>query len=580
MSDIDNAKKAKPKKHKDVLICIVAALIAFGCYAIYCEVNGRGIYGSDSDVQANSHFDKLQDSGTDVILSKIKEIYSADYSAKIHKRIQTLKKKNTYTQRDPLLIHDPYGTNNLSIYVYFKSDDAVKTSYTISVSDESVEDYSVDVEASYKKTHEFQLIGLTPNKTNVIEFTYTKADGSTTTKTVEYKMGDLLGEAEAQLTETETSKKLGTSATKLSDGLYAILGNDSDDIDCMYYYDKYGNIRGEVPLRGYRSHRILIKDGLMYYSISQYKIAVVDSLGQVKNVISTGKYILHHDYAFDDDGNLLVLASEEKKSYSESSNEDLIIRIDVKTGKILNKVDISTLLSSYKKTCTKTEASDGSEKGMDWLHLNSIQWTGDDSIIVSSRETSTIMKVSNISSDPTIDYMIGEESFWENTDYSSLLLTKVGTFSNTGGQHSVTYEKDSSLPDGQYYLYLYNNNFGGSASQPEYKWSRISGINTTSNYQMKSAALSSAKSYYYKYLVDEKAGTYKLVKSFAVPYSSYISSVQDYDSSIIVDSGGQGILGEYDSSGNLLKQYTIKMSKYMVYRVYKYDFGGFYQNIK
>lgn len=575
-----NKKNALSKKKKNIIIVVAAALVSIGIFAIYSARNSDRSYSSDSEVIANSNFDQLQGSGSKAVLSQIKEVYTTDYSDKISKRIKDLKAKKSYTQDSPLLMHDPYGTDNLSIYVYFKSEEAVKTSYTISVSDDSVEDYSVDAESKYSRTHEFTLIGLVPDAVNTITFTYTKSDGSTSTKTVKYRMGSMLGEADAQLTETEKSEKLNTSADEISDGLYVVLGNDSDKIDCMYYYDKYGNIRGEVPLRGYRSHRVLIDDGLMYYSISQYKIAVVDKLGQVQNVISTGEYILHHDYVFDGDGNLLVLASKEAETYSESENEDIILRIDSKTGKILNRVNMSTLLESYKETCTKTEAQDGSEKGMDWLHLNSIQWTGDDSVIVSSRETSTIIKVSNISTDPEIDYMIGEESFWADTDYSSLLLTKVGNFSNTGGQHSVTYEEDDSLPEGQYYLYMYNNNFGTSPSQPDYDWSQIGGLNTTSNYKMKSAALASAKSYYYKYLVDENAGTYTLVKSFSVPYSSYISSVQDYNGSVIVDSGGQGILGEYDSDGDLLKQYSIKMSNYMIYRVYKYDFDGFYQNIK
>ena len=50
------------------------------------------------------------------------------------------------------------------------------------------------------------------------------------------------------------------------------------------------------------------------------------------------------------------------------------------------------------------------------------------------------------------------------------------------------------------------------------------------------------------------------------------------EGNIIIDSGMQGLLGEYDSSGNLLNQYQIKLSKYFVYRVYKYDFKGFYFN--
>ena len=170
--------------------------------------------------------------------------------------------------------------------------------------------------------------------------------------------------------------------------------------------------------------------------------------------------------------------------------------------------------------------------------------------------------------------MIGEESFWKDTGYENLLLTKDesdGSFSCTGGQHSVTYVEDEELPEGQYYLYMFNNNFGYSESRTDYDWQQIKGIETD-------ASSEKGKSYFYKYKVDENTGTYQLVQSFAVPFSSYVSSAQEYEGNIIIDSGMQGLLGEYDSSGNLLNQYQIKLSKYFVYRVYKYDFKGFYFN--
>ena len=34
-------------------------------------------------------------------------------------------------------------------------------------------------------------------------------------------------------------------------------------------------------------------------------------------------------------------------------------------------------------------------------------------------------------------------------------------------------------------------------------------------------------SYYYKYLVDENAGTFSMMDSFEVPYSGYVSRAQD-----------------------------------------------------
>lgn len=36
------------------------------------------------------------------------------------------------------------------------------------------------------------------------------------------------------------------------------------------------------------------------------------------------------------------------------------------------------------------------------------------------------------------------------------------------GQHCVTYVEDNSLHQGQYYLYLYNNNLAVSTTQSDY----------------------------------------------------------------------------------------------------------------
>lgn len=79
------------------------------------------------------------------------------------------------------------------------------------------------------------------------------------------------------------------------------------------------------------------------------------------------------------------------------------------------------------------------DEDWDWMHINTLQWLEDGSVILSSRETSTIIKINDLETNPSIDYLIGKESFWSDTEYADYLLMPTSEFSNTGGQHSVIY---------------------------------------------------------------------------------------------------------------------------------------------
>lgn len=492
--------------------------------------------------------------------NEAKSIYTEEYQEAVEEQIEEEKNSGIYTEDQMLVKENPYGTNTLSLYVYFTTADFVSVSYTVSVADESIDDFSQTPagEDNFDMEHEFQVLGLIPGESNTITFTLTKEDGSVETRSYVHEMGELFGEEELKLQQTKEAEEGET----VTDGLYVILGNDSEEKDFMYYYDNSGVLRGEIPLIGYRSHRLLFQNNLMYYSISESKLAAVNALGKVEEIYDTGKYNLHHDYAFDDEGNLLVLATDTESE----SVEDQIIKIDTLTGEISCVLDLEDIFSDYKEKCTVDE--DGE---LDWMHINTIQWVGEDRVLLSSRETSTILMLTDIYGSPQVEYMIGEESFWTGTGYEDLLLEKdesTGNFSNTGGQHSVTYVENDSLNEGEYYLYLFNNNFGTSNSNPSYDWEQIDGIETS----MKEGE----NSYYYKYKVNENKGIYSLVQSFAVPYSAYVSSAQEYDGNIIIDSGMQGIFGEYDSNGNLVQEFQMKLADEYIYRVYKYDFKDFY----
>lgn len=212
------------KIHRKLVVC----LFAFAMMLSACSTTSTAQITDNGDaVLKNTNFDSLESRTKKKVASMVETVYSTDYSNAVKENIDNLKNKKDYTEDDMLIIHDPYGTNNLSLYVYFKTDKDVQVSYTIQANDTS--DFNETVEKSTKKTHEFTVIGLIPNTTNTITFTLTDVIGKKTTKTVKYKMRKKLGVEETNLQVTANNE-----TQYLSNALYAILGNDSDDQDFVY----------------------------------------------------------------------------------------------------------------------------------------------------------------------------------------------------------------------------------------------------------------------------------------------------------------------------------------------------------
>lgn len=82
-------------------------------------------------------------------------------------------------------------------------------------------------------------------------------------------------------------------------------------------------------------------------------------------------------------------------------------------------------------------------------------------------------------------------------------------------------------------------------------------------------------SHVYYYLVDENAGTFTLVDSFDLPYSSLVSNAQWRGDSYTVNNGVHQCFEEYDQQGNLIRQYKYTCTA-NGYRVMKDDFEGYW----
>lgn len=546
------------------------ALALAGAGLVGCSVTGADASNSSStDTELTDEQKKVH--------KQIVATYNVEKQAAIKDQLDAEYAAGSYDETTPFVKADPFGTDTLSCYVRFATTDPVTVSYEVAGRKKTGDTPKV---AAFSHTprdgdaptaeHEFKVVGLIPNRKNTVTLTCTAQDGTSRTSTFTVKTPALKGEEEERLAVTA-----GESNTPLADGLFTILGNDSSKLDFMYLYDNAGQIRGEVPIIGYRSHRLLFPgDGSMIMSVSTTKMAQINAIGQVVNVWSTGDYELHHDYAFDDDGNLLVLASHagseadldvdraaDKDKGERVNVEDLIIKIDVTTGDVSLVVDLGDIFPDLKASAKVAQDGD-----LDWIHINTIQWLGGGTVLLSSRETSTVIKLTDIYGAPTVDWLMGPSDFWAGSGFEDKLLQVQGDFSLNAGQHSVTYLPSSDTAiTGRYQVLLYDNNFGAAESYPKFDWGKL-GAAVVTDYSK------GTHSFGRIFTVDETARTYELEEQIAVPFSGYVSSAQRVGSSnsMLVASGQAKTFTEYDRYGLPIATYEMEAEKY-IYRVYKYE---------
>ena len=542
------------KKSHKILIIFVALILIIGILSI---IFGRRIYNNylkNDDEISFVYSDGIYEVNKDDDTS----IFTSDYQDTIEKKIDELKDDGNYTIDNPLIIYNPYGTGSLSYYIYYTSDEDSRLSYKIST--DGYDDFERDLSNDYSLEKEFQLIGFVPGEVNELTLRETNKNNEVLEKTYEIKTPKLNEDIDTQLEVTD-----GDAEAELSDGLYTVLGHDKNYASNIYIYDNSGVLREEFVLDGYRADRVIFDDDYMYYPYKKRGIVKVNNLGKIVKFYDLGNYAMHHDMVLDDD-KLIILVNQDNTE----TIEDTVISLDLESGEVKQLFDMKNLLPEFYETAVNPGENSYGTNTLDWIHINALSIIGDD-VVLSSRELSTIIYVSDFESNPEVKYLITDPSMVEGTSYASLLYEKKGDFVSQAGQHSITYYKDDSLDDGEYYLFMFNNNYGAATTRPDFEWSNYPGVGSYNEGET---------SYFYEYLVNENDKSYELVKSFKVPYSSIVSSVELMDNdNIVIGSGKDNSFEEYDNDGNLIRKFDYSAKKY-AYRVFKYSYDNLFVNEK
>ena len=500
---------------------------------------------------------------SDLAIEKMADVYQLSTQEKIQEQLLQLIESQTATFTQPLIVSNPFLTNTTGLYLAFSTDEAVKISYRIDAQGYPSFEKNLKQNEEYATSHQYQIIGCIPNVDNLITLTATTQDGQQQQMQFHYTPPKLstTSEMNYQLSKQESDESL-------SEGLFAVIGNQAGE-KATYLVDNDGYIRAEMPIVNYNSMRLVFNNQQeMFMAVSDSKIVKLNALGQVKQVLDLANtdYLLHHDYILNDKNQLIALATSKTAKKQAGYVEDRIITIDLSTQEVTEIANFEELLPDLYQKATGIEEHSNNKGYLDPVHINSLQLTDNQQLLVSSRETSTILALKpDEQGIYQVEYMMGDEAIWQGVgECAQLLLEKEGSFTSQYGQHSITYETAEDLSAGQYYLSFFNNNSTIMDSRIDISLAKIAD---------KTAGKTSK---YMKYLVDEKTNSYKLVESFDVPYSAYVSSVQNYQNHIIVDSGQQATFAEYTNSGKLIQRFTQKTDTKYLYRVYKYDFKNYY----
>lgn len=615
------------KKLRVIIITMVLLLAGTGAFlwkmndiSKKIEAEEEALLTEERDLLEDQSFKAIRDvSSVDIIplylsgseknvvttdFENVAERYSVKKSAEVEDNLTTIKKNRSFSLQNPLWAYNPYGTNEDSMYVYFKTSGNCYCRYTISVEDETIPDFTrtgeLKTSGKVSKEHEYQIIGLVPGELNYITIKlYNKKDELSQVQVFTVQIPSSRSGAAKRIKTLD-----GRSKTTISNGLYVVFQDGRADSSAknentagkstrnsrnsrnkknsknsknskkknkntgskkyaILLYDNSGILRGEIPTDGYIGRNYEQVYDTLLFAADRTHIVQVNALGQVVKNLALNGYRQSGELSYDDGGNIYAVAMADKKKATPDSK---VIKVELETGKITEMADMDTLFAKVYKDAAKK----AKKKNVDWVGINSVKPVGTNELLISAKKLSSIIKLSSAGSLlPKIDYIIADRKIYkkykslykkvlakaseeepaepEETQRTNILKKPVvkDPFESQYGQEAIAYRAGA---EGQYELAMLSANVGNGVK-------------------------SDGSSYYVRFTVDETAMTYDQKGRQAFDQTKQDGNIIPTQNGYIYCCSDSGSFMETDNTGKLIKQFSTEQRPY---RVQKSDFKGFW----
>lgn len=452
-------------------------------------------------------------------------------------------RKGNYTWDNMLVIQNPYGLAPLTALAVFTTKKGCAAKFT--VKGKLQKDDVTGTVKEITKYHRLPILGLYPGEKSTVILELLDASGT------------VLDTKEFQLTAPQLHKNMldMVRVEKFSgESAYNLTFVYGGDTKYPYAFDSAGDIRYfiERTPKPYGLHplskgRFLFADKNILMPTFSNPHATqaldMDLLGRVHNIYNVEKGLHHDANEMTPGGNLIAAASS-----LEGYNEDAILEIDRKTGKVIKELHLNPLFDdTYKDS-------------IDWAHINTVSYDKEtNTVLACLRNLHTVVKI-DWGTDELM-WIVCNPKFWEGTAMEDKVLKPADDsdawFYQAHAAYMLPEDLDGS-PDTRHMI-IYDNHWHKRRSVPFFDDDELSYVRI--------------------YTINEKERTVSLFKNFESIKSKIRSNgiyVEESDRLFVMSGylepaqdGYDGMVYEYEySTGKLLNHYSTVNSFYRAYELW------------